>query len=244
MAYAAFVDEWRAELTADYPSRAATWQALDAAALQAHHAKLIDDIKASPAAFAERLQAGTASIDLFPGVPATALWDENEAAREHLLKRCFMVVVHHFAGDVGLDWLDNIDEDEQVEGLLDKFKIMDGKLGVIIKAVLSKLSLDMFGVPENWKEDPVAVAKDLLARREELGQRLQGIFATTLNELLQSGEVTREDLRKEVEQLRSKLGSIIPDLMRQSTPAERAFADPRRQAVLERLRRSRDRKRK
>lgn len=241
--YDEFFSLWQAELLEQFPERAAIWQALTPAALQAHHAELISGFKSNGKAFLDELnKQGKLSIELFPGVPVMELW-AKEDAREALLKRCLQVIIYQFAGDMGLAWFDNLEGDGDgmdAAGLLDKVKVLEStKLAVVLKALLAKISPDMFGLPENWKEDIMGAAKAAYEKREELNERLQGILSITMDELLRDGTVTREELQADFKRLQGMLGSIIPDLMKQSmniTPAERAFADPRRQRVLERLR--------
>lgn len=257
MLYEAFLSEWITELRENYWHLADRWNVLaemPPAEVAAYHGMVIDDLVKTGKDALEKFTENV-HVDIFPGIDIYDLWQCNEAARESLVLRVAAVAGNHFVGEIALSWFDKMqaDDDEETptaEGFLDKI-MGDGtlgpKLGILGKAVMDRLTPELLGIPEDWKDqlakDPTVLVQDLMARREELMARVQGIVTTTLNELMQNGTLNREELMKDLQKLREKLGNIIPDLMKQSmniTPSDRSFADPRRQKVLERLRRKRD----
>lgn len=222
---------------------------------------LKDYVKESFTKHSEKLAAMDDSVfaepgvELLPGIDFHLVWKLegiSDATKEALWKYIMFVMGWSLVGDMlfGLKTGDGTPMDMSLDGVNDMFEgmfknlvdenipkeFMEGKLGKLVQDIASKIRPEELGFDMN--ASPMVMIKAIMEQKEALIQKLMGIVKTVIDEKLESGELKMEELREEVMKLQKTMGKMMAGFG--AGHDTRASLDPRRQKVLERLRKKRD----
>lgn len=131
-------------------------------------------------------------------------------------------------------------------------ELLSGKIGQLAQDILERLTPDVLGIDLKGELSFDAI-RGLLARKEEVIKTLMDVVQRVIQEKMASGELTAAELQSEVMRMKGTLMKIMPQLASQLAGMgggglgggplgghdARAASDPRRQRILERLRKKR-----
>lgn len=195
-------------------------------------------------------------VELLPGIDFHLVWKLegiSDTTKEALWKYIMFTMGWSLVGDMLFNLkapegeapmdmsLDGVNEmfEGMFKNLVDENipkEFMEGKLGQLVQEIAKKIKPEELGFDVN--ASPMVMIKAIMERKEELIQKLMGIVKTVIDEKIASGELKMEELREEVMKLQKTMGKMMAGFG--AGHDTRASMDPRRQKVLERLRKKRD----
>lgn len=258
MSYTCFSDflvAWVGDMRVVFPE----FDAPLAALLDTPEATIASRIKAvldvdGAALMKHTLPSGAEPLHFLPGVDFRLLFGMegvSDATREKLWKYVDIAIIHSMMGDVlwesaaagagagaGAGGAGGF----SIDAILGRFvkenvpeEFFTGKLGEIAKEIAGKITPEILGLPPGASEfDMVRAA---LEKKDELARIMYDIASGVIEDKKRRGEITAAELQRELHALARKLAVMFPKMAGMGFGhAERAAADPRRQAMLDRLR--------
>lgn len=123
-------------------------------------------------------------------------------------------------------------------------ELMNSKIGAIAKEITEKITPEAMGMPAG--ASTLDMLKSILADKEKFVERMMGTVQEVIQDKIRKGELTEQELRDEVMKLKGTLLKLMPKLAGMMAGLDggghnaRAAMDPRRQKVIDRLRKRRD----
>lgn len=251
-----FIKAWVSDMQSAFPELEDNFKSLlerSTYSITKHMKKAIEKHSEKLSAQDETLFQGEDSVDILPGISFKYIWSTNpsENTKKALWKYIAIAMVYSLMGDMIFQMkdmsFDDISTDSGMEGMFegvfenfigDAFpkELLDGKLGMIAKEIMGKINPEMFGISkENMS---FASLKGLMERKDEITQQLMGIVQDTIKQKIDSGEITEAELKEEIEKFQETFKKLAPKMMNMfgnMGHEERAALDPRRQKIIERL---------
>lgn len=254
-----FLHAWISDMRSAFPELEENFNSLSERSTHSitkHLKKTIEKHSEKLSAQDESLFQGEDAVDILPGISFKYIWSTNPSdnTKSAIWKYIAIAMVYTIMGDMIFQMKDMSFDDISTEGGMgemfgevfenyigDAFpkELLEGKLGVIAKEIMGKINPEMFGISkENMS---FASLKGLMERKDEITQQLMGIVQDTIKQKIDSGEMTEAELKEEIEKFQETFKKLAPKMMgmfgnmANMGHEERAALDPRRQKIIERL---------
>lgn len=250
-----FLHAWISDLRGAFPELEDNFNALSERSTHSitkHLKKAVEKYSDKLSTQDESLFTGEDTVDILPGISFKYIWSTNPSdnTKSAIWKYIAIAMVYSLMGDMVFNMKDMSFDDISAEGMGNMFgdvfenfigdsfpkELLDGKLGMIAKEIMSKIDPETFGISKDNMN--FASLKGLMERKEEITQKLMGIVQETIKAKIDSGEMTEAELKEEIEKFQETFKKLAPKMMSMfgnMGHEERAALDPRRQKIIDRL---------
>jgi len=183
-------------------------------------------------------------VFLLPHVSFRDIWAlSSDTTKQAIWKYIMLIVAWTMLGDLIFKSFDNIEDVSSSDFWENTFKgfmednipqeLLEGKIGLLAKEIASKITPQELGFSEDTPS--INIIKEILGKKEEVVGKLVQIVKDTIEQKIANGELSKEELVQEIK----KLQGVFNKFLGMDNPNNRASMDPRRQKILERLKKKR-----